>query len=347
MNEQPNDLNPRAGATRTSLAERLDPALGEASAGIGVILTELLRRTLRGGVGKVEDEIDSLVGEKLEFQVARRMPAFELAATEKAAERARMIANELVEAAQQSAEKAVEQLRQETQDSTTKLATQSQTLANQSAELANRSTHLAESIEATRTQAEQAIESSARAISDTIVQTESRMETKTRELLNNHVMELAKKSQKTYQLVQEKLENLSSQDEILQRTLADERAARLQDLAEQQRAWSEQRTLFEQLGQRIVALQQAWATEQAKLRGEIEEALHTESKRWSTDLAQGQAELRAEWQAESAKWAAAIQNQTELLESLQRRLDEVERPRGVRAIWHKVFPGKTGSKDPS
>ena len=347
MNEQSNELTSRAGATRASLTDRLDPALGEASAGIGVILTELVRRTLRGGVGKIADEIDSLVDEKLELQVARRMPSFELAATEKAAERARTIANELVEAARQSAQQAVERLRQETQESTAKLVTQSMTLANQSAELADRSSHLAERIDATWTQAEQAIESSTRAISDTIVQTESRMETKTRDLLNNYVTELAKKSQKTYQLVQEKLESLSAQDETLQRALADERAARLQDLAEQQGAWSEQRTLLEQLEQRIVALQQAWATEQAKFRGEIEEALHAESRRWSTDLEHGQAELRAGWQAESARWAAAMQNQTELLESLQRRLDEAERPRGVRAIWHKVFPGKTGSTDPS
>ncbi|MBW3600813.1 MAG: hypothetical protein KY475_26545, partial [Planctomycetes bacterium] len=78
MNEEFRDLDRRgsSGGSRDSLVERLDPALGEASSGIGVLLSELVRRTLRGGVAKIEEEMHEFVEEKLELAVEERMPAF-------------------------------------------------------------------------------------------------------------------------------------------------------------------------------------------------------------------------------------------------------------------------------
>jgi len=81
---------------RDSLAERMDPAIGEASSGIGVLLSELVRRTLRGGVSKIEEEMDDFVNEKVDLTVADRMPKIEEAAATKAEERARDVAGQCV-----------------------------------------------------------------------------------------------------------------------------------------------------------------------------------------------------------------------------------------------------------
>ena len=91
------ELTPAFGTSNNGpLAERLDDALGEASSGIGVLLSELVRRTLRGGVQKIDEEMHDFVEEKLEDAVAARMPQFEDAATEAATQRAHDVATEAV-----------------------------------------------------------------------------------------------------------------------------------------------------------------------------------------------------------------------------------------------------------
>lgn len=97
----------------TSLVDRLDDSLGEASSGIGVLLSELVRRTLRGGVQKIDDEMQSFVEEKVDDTIASRMPEFEDAATRTASERAKQIAEE-----------AVDSLGRETRETAGKLAEQ-------------------------------------------------------------------------------------------------------------------------------------------------------------------------------------------------------------------------------
>jgi hypothetical protein len=67
-----------------SLVERLDPALVEASSGMGTLLTELIRRTLRGGVQRIDDELQSQVEEKVDATVAERIPVIESTAEVKA-----------------------------------------------------------------------------------------------------------------------------------------------------------------------------------------------------------------------------------------------------------------------
>ena len=58
------------------LVERLDDALGEASSGIGAMLTELVRKSLRGGVQKIGDEIETLANDILDQSVEARLPEF-------------------------------------------------------------------------------------------------------------------------------------------------------------------------------------------------------------------------------------------------------------------------------
>ena len=100
----------RSRSENGALVERLDDALGEASSGIGVLLSELVRRTLRGGVQKIDEEMQGLVEEKVDDAVASRMPEFEEVATRTAVERAHRVATDAVTAVDQEAKKTAEGL---------------------------------------------------------------------------------------------------------------------------------------------------------------------------------------------------------------------------------------------
>jgi chromosome segregation ATPase len=77
------------------LLNRLDPAIGEATSMVGAMLTELLRRTLRGGVVRIGDEMHGYVSDKVDTVIADRTPRLEQLATEVAEHTARTAATEV------------------------------------------------------------------------------------------------------------------------------------------------------------------------------------------------------------------------------------------------------------
>jgi chromosome segregation ATPase len=77
------------------LVERVDSSIGEASTMIGAMLTEFMRRTLRNGVIKIDEEMNSFVGEKVDATIAERTPALEQHAVEVAENTARAAATEV------------------------------------------------------------------------------------------------------------------------------------------------------------------------------------------------------------------------------------------------------------
>jgi chromosome segregation ATPase len=77
------------------LLERLDPSIGEATSMVGAMLTELLRRTLRGGVVRIGDEMHGYVSDKVDTAVADRTPGLERLAAEVAEHVARTAATEV------------------------------------------------------------------------------------------------------------------------------------------------------------------------------------------------------------------------------------------------------------
>jgi DNA anti-recombination protein RmuC len=77
------------------LLEHLDPAIGEASSMVGAMLTELLRRTLRGGVVRIGDEMHGYVSDKVDTMLAERTPGLERLAAEVAEHAARTAATEV------------------------------------------------------------------------------------------------------------------------------------------------------------------------------------------------------------------------------------------------------------
>jgi uncharacterized phage infection (PIP) family protein YhgE len=97
------------------LLERLDPAIGEATSMVGAMLTELLRRTLRGGVVRIGDEMHGYVSDKVDTVIAERTPGLEQLAAEVAEHAARTAATEV-------ATEEVHALEQRTQASDLELA---------------------------------------------------------------------------------------------------------------------------------------------------------------------------------------------------------------------------------
>jgi regulator of replication initiation timing len=91
------------------LGDRLDGVIGEASSGMGALLSELIRRSLKTGVSDIGNSLGEYAEEKVEEAVERQMPAITEAADAVAASTSNRIVKEVVEewtgkSAQQQAE---------------------------------------------------------------------------------------------------------------------------------------------------------------------------------------------------------------------------------------------------
>lgn len=103
---------------RTSpLVERMDSSIGEMTTVMGAMFSEFFRRTLRGGVMHIGDELHDFVAEKVDATVADRLPSIEQAAADAAENTARVAATEV-------AHEEVKALEQRTQETDRDLAAQ-------------------------------------------------------------------------------------------------------------------------------------------------------------------------------------------------------------------------------
>ena len=89
------EVSPETKPLSAPLVERVDSSIGEASTMIGAMLTEFMRRTLRNGVIKIDEEMNSFVGEKVDATIAERTPALEQHTAEVAENTARAAATEV------------------------------------------------------------------------------------------------------------------------------------------------------------------------------------------------------------------------------------------------------------
>ena len=97
MNEQvvTAKVEPETGRPSASLLERMDASIGEATTMMGAVMSELVRRTLRGGVAQIGDQLHTYVAEKVDATIVDRTPAIEQAAVEVAEHTARIAATEI------------------------------------------------------------------------------------------------------------------------------------------------------------------------------------------------------------------------------------------------------------
>lgn len=79
-----------------SLPEKLDDAIGEASTGIGVMLSELVRRSLKGGVANIDQTLKAFAETQVDSAVEQQMPQFaETASTVAESTSARLISEQV------------------------------------------------------------------------------------------------------------------------------------------------------------------------------------------------------------------------------------------------------------
>jgi hypothetical protein len=270
MNEEFRDSDRRViNPPRDSLVERLDPALGEASSGIGVLLSELVRRTLRGGVAKIEEEMHDFVEEKLGQAVEGRMPQFQDAATQTAERKAEAIARREVESVERQARESVERLSQDIAASEQRSEITARTVTQEAVAVVGQETKAA-----------------AEKLQGDIADTERRAEARARELVAEHVEELKQRSKQTYVQVRELLDELNRRMSSVDSQVARER--------------QERETAIDALRETVL------------------ESFEAQTQELRTLLHQ-----------------LAARN-----EHLEARLAELEKPRGWRALWRRMFGRK-------
>jgi hypothetical protein len=115
-----------SGKLAVPLLERMDPAIGETTSVLGAIMTEFLRRTLRGGVLQIGKELHTFVDEKVDAAIVDRTPGLERVAAEVADHAARSAATEV-------AHEEVVALESRTRDAHHELAGQIRAVANETA----------------------------------------------------------------------------------------------------------------------------------------------------------------------------------------------------------------------
>ena len=59
------------------LTGSMDQAIGEATTVLGAMVTELMRRSLRGGVLKIGEQLETYVGECVDHTITERRPVME------------------------------------------------------------------------------------------------------------------------------------------------------------------------------------------------------------------------------------------------------------------------------
>lgn len=298
-----------------SLADRLDPAIGEASSVMGAMLTELVRRALRGGVVQIGEDLHGFAREKVLSTIDDHRPVLEQISSEVADQVARTAATEIareeIQVVDQRHRETAEQLATRLQETSRQVEEKTQSL----------STHLQET--------EHKVEQSTQELSNRIDKTARHAEEINRETARELVGQIEQASQRvsesTNATISEKVEDLLAQS----RRGAEYLKSRLKQLDE----------ITEELRNRLQEEQAARQSEQATARAEADQRvahlmaqLQQERDSRKEELSRLQGQLRGFLQAN---------------EALAARLAELEKPRGFKAFFSKLMPGRKKEDKPA
>jgi hypothetical protein len=262
------DIDRVSPRTAAPLVERMDPAIGEATSVMGALLTELMRRTLRGGVAKVGEELDGFVAERVDATIEDRRPVLEQVAAEAADKSARVAATEV-------AVGEVRALEERTREA-------DQGLAGRIDETAERS----------RRETEEA----AQRLTGEIVEAERRVGDAVRSEVNGHVQDFVERARRGTAVLK----------------------ARIQSVGQAAAA----------LGERLQGEQRERQAALAAVRAEVGEqaaAVRHQLEKAAAERRAAEGVLRQELD----RLAAANR-------ALAARVAELEKPRGLRALWLRV-----------
>jgi len=263
-----------------SLVERLDPSIGELSTVTGAMVTELLRRTLRGSVRQIDEELQGQVAQRVDATIAQRLPAIEQSAADAAEKTAREAATEVAVEEMHALE---QRARESERDIVARIETSARAAEHQTVESART---LSGKIELVEKQAELGIAGKAHELANRIEEAERRATAAFQAELTRQVEDLTQRSRKTAAGIKERLQTLDATTAALHKQLLDEagnRAALRADLDRRVKETGEHMQKLEQARQT--------AAEQFRLRYEV----------------------------------------------LAARVTELEKPRGLRALWAWLF----------
>jgi chromosome segregation ATPase len=258
------------------LVDSMDSAIGETASVMGAMMTEVLRRALRGGVKQLGEELQTYAQNRVDATLVDRMPALEERVTEVADHSARTAATEV-------ATEEVRALEVRTREANQALSGR----IDQTEETtAARARELAAEIERTERQSRQATQETAEQLSGKIEEASKRVEETFQAELDKQVAELLHRSRKGTSALRSRLLAMQETAERLLKQIHDEQSERRAEQGvlrgELEREGRERRDaekrlrseLTEKLAERQALLEEELAqlrqTNQ-KLRGRIEE----------------------------------------------------------------------------
>jgi hypothetical protein len=224
------------------LAGSMDQAIGEATVVMGTLVTELMRRSLRGGVLKVGEQLESYVGECVDHTIAERRPHIEQAATaaaeQTAINTASKVASEKVFVLEQRTTEVAHELSGRIEEKAQRLAgdieeaeRRTRAAADEKAqrlagEIEEKGQQLSARIEEGDRQAIQVTRETARELTGQIEEAEKRVSQATQAEMQQRVEELLEKSRKGTSILKTRIEAQASDIAELRQQLAREREAR-------------------------------------------------------------------------------------------------------------------------
>jgi hypothetical protein len=299
-------IEPEQSKRAEPLVERLDPAIGEATSMMGTVLTELLRRSLRGGVLKLGEELHAFAAEKVETALADKAPALEQKMAEVAEHTARSAATEI-------AVEEVKQLEQRTTRGDQDLAAQIEATARGAqVGTAEAARDLTTRIDEAEKQTKDIILDTARGLAHQITEAEKRVSETARSELNQQIEHLLQRSRKGVAVVEARIKTVEE-------TAAD-------------------------LGKRLLEEQDGRKAEHSALRTEVQEGAASVRKRLEQEAKDRQAaaallrqELVRSLEEGHARQREEIAGLLRANQALAARVVELEKPRGLRALWARLF----------
>lgn len=285
------DISPH----RRNLLDRMDATIGETSAGIGSLLTELIRRALRGGVSNIDQHLTEFAQEQVQTAVVQELPTVRNVAAEVADTTSRTVAEAAMVKLTDEVESKTRELSQTLSDAdqkfTTALTETDQRLTEAITQTASQLDETTQSVNSTFEQIQADTLQATTQLSEKI----STSKQETDSFLRLFETELRESAKRSWQKVNVHLDQLREQTSILP-------------------------SLTDRLTQSETARQQA----EVKL-----QSVQAEFQRSIRDL-------QNLLQDVTDRLAASVQeNQT-----LSMRVEELERPRGIRALWQRLRGGK-------
>lgn len=296
----------------TQLADQMDPSIGEATSVVGAMVQEIIRRSLRGGVLSIGRELDGYVTEQVSRQIVAQTPVIERTAAATALARATEVVQENMAAIEQAARDGDEMLAEQIVE-TARLA--------------------AEAKEKLAQEVSQRFEVVARQSEEATQQLTCRIEDAAQTLTQRLEISVQASEQAQEQLVgriDDTARQATEATASLARTLAEDITAAEQRALDTAR--TEFKTQIEEVRERARKATSAIRERLDKLEGSASDlaALQESLRR---DLLDAVAEARGELVGELKSLRLAHRR---LLE----RVEALERPRGIRGFFSRLFGRK-------